>query len=150
MGHSLSIAAGIAVAKPNRQIICLDGDGAAIMHLGSLPVTACLNLPNLLHIILNNGAHDSVGAQPTVGFDANLTEIAKAAGFKTLRSPAKNLNHLKEGIYTLLKYKKAGFIYLHIRKGIRPDMPPLNVNLKQEKIDLMRHINDVDFSCIDK
>ena len=68
MGHALSIAHGIALAQPERTVWCLDGDGAALMHLGNLATTGALNssygkLSNLRHIILNNRVHDSVGAQ---------------------------------------------------------------------------------------
>ena len=85
MGHALSIASGIATAQPSRPVICLDGDGAAIMHLGSLPITANLKQKNLLHILLNNGVHESVGGQSTVGHKVSLTSLAREAG--TIQCP---------------------------------------------------------------
>ena len=70
MGHAVQIALGIALAKKDRQVFCFDGDGAVIMQMGSLPVTASLPAKNLKHIVLTT-AHDSVG-QPTVGFRIDL------------------------------------------------------------------------------
>ena len=80
MGHASQIAAGIALAKPERQIYCIDGDGSTLMHTGSLGITTNLNLKNYKHIILNNGCHESVGGQPTIGFTINFLQIAE--GFK--------------------------------------------------------------------
>lgn len=134
MGHALSIAAGIAAARPGRQVICLDGDGASIMHLGSQPVTANLPLPNLIHIVLNNGAHESVGGQPTTGHAANLTAVAAAAGYTTLASHAETADQLKEAVATMLRSDRPSFIEMRIRKGMRADMPILKANLDYRKI----------------
>ena len=66
MGHSSSIALGISIIETNRKIICLDGDGAMLMHLGALPIIASIKPENFIHVLLNNRAHESVGGQPTV------------------------------------------------------------------------------------
>ncbi len=79
MGHASQIAAGIAMARPRQMVVCLDGDGAALMHLGGLTVSA--GCANLRHVILNNRVHDSVGGQPTCAPDAPLAEIARACGY---------------------------------------------------------------------
>lgn len=140
MGHALSIAAGIAAARPDHPLICLDGDGASIMHLGSLPVTANLPLPNLIHIVLNNGVHESVGGQPTTGHAANLTAIAAAAGFTTLPMHAETAEQLSEAVATMLSSERPSFIEMLIRKGMRADMPILKMIPKDEKVRLMRQI----------
>jgi len=82
MGHSSSIAFGIALQKPNREVYCFDGDGALIMHMGALATVGNLKPKNFKHIIFNNFAHDSVGGQPTAAYSINITEIAKANGYK--------------------------------------------------------------------
>lgn len=82
MGHSSSIALGIALAKPNRKVFCFDGDGAFIMHMGAISNIGNLAPKNFVHILFNNGAHESVGGQPTLGFNINVPEIAKACGYK--------------------------------------------------------------------
>lgn len=81
MGHSSMIALGIAQEKKNRRVFCLDGDGAALMHMGSLAVIGVLKPQNLVHIVINNGAHESVGGMPTVCGLLSLSEIAAACGY---------------------------------------------------------------------
>ena len=70
------------------QVFCLDGDGALLMHMGNMATIGNQNLPNYKHVVINNGAHDSVGAQPTDAQDLqklNITELAKACGYKMVR-----------------------------------------------------------------
>ena len=81
MGHASQIALGIAMAKPERRIWCFDGDGAAIMHMGSMAIVADKAPKNFVHVIFNNGAHDSVGGQPTVGLKIDLPAVARAVGY---------------------------------------------------------------------
>lgn len=82
MGHSSSIALGIALEKTDRNIYCLDGDGAFIMHMGAITNIGTLPLHNFRHIVFNNGAHESVGGQPTLGFELDIPAIAKSCGYK--------------------------------------------------------------------
>lgn len=82
MGHSISIALGIARVQQDKRIVCLDGDGAALMHLGSLAVTGVHGTENLVHIVFNNGAHETVGGMPTVCSRHNMSEIAGTFGYK--------------------------------------------------------------------
>ena len=81
MGHASSIALGIAVNKPETRIWCVDGDGAALMHMGSMAVLGAHSINNMIHIIINNGAHETVGGMPTVAGKIDLTGIAKACGY---------------------------------------------------------------------
>jgi phosphonopyruvate decarboxylase len=87
MGHAIMIALGIAKAQPRRKVICLDGDGASIMHLGNMAIAGQSECGNLTHIVLNNSAHDSVGGQPTVGGAIDFEEIARLLGYNVLQSP---------------------------------------------------------------
>ena len=82
MGHSSSIALGIAVEKQKRRVYCFDGDGAFIMHMGSISNIGALGPKNLVHVVFNNGAHESVGGQPTLGFGIDICTIAHACGYK--------------------------------------------------------------------
>jgi phosphonopyruvate decarboxylase len=79
MGHALQIAAGIALAKSEKTVVCIDGDGALIMHMGGMTTSA--TFPNLLHVVMNNGAHESVGGQPTRGFAIDMPALARACGY---------------------------------------------------------------------
>lgn len=82
MGHSSSIALGIALEKPGRRVFCFDGDGAFIMHTGALGIVASMKPRNFFHILFNNNAHESVGGQPTIGYEMDAVGIAKASGYK--------------------------------------------------------------------
>ena len=140
MGHASSISAGIALARKNRLVVCLDGDGAAIMHLGALTTTAKLGLSNLLHVVLNNGAHESVGGQPTAGFKANLTAIADNLGYKTVDSEVETVQALRYAIQKLLTTEEPKFIDIRIRQGVRSDLGPLKASLSNLKGIFMKQI----------
>ncbi len=81
MGHTSSIALGVALGSPDRKVVCLDGDGSALMHLGAMAIIGDLKPGNLLHVLLNNAAHESVGGQPTVAGGMDFRAIAIACGY---------------------------------------------------------------------
>ncbi len=81
MGHSSSIALGIALNKPTTRIWCVDGDGAVLMHMGSMTVIGSNKPKNLIHIVINNGAHETVGGMPTVAGSIDMVGVAKACGY---------------------------------------------------------------------
>lgn len=81
MGHSSSIALGVALHKPDTKVWCIDGDGAALMHMGAMGVIGAQKPRNLIHVLINNGAHESVGGMPTVADGMDFTAIAKACGY---------------------------------------------------------------------
>lgn len=81
MGHSSSIALGVAINKPEHRIWCVDGDGAVLMHMGSMAVMGANKPKNLIHVVINNGAHETVGGMPTVAGSIDLVAIAKACGY---------------------------------------------------------------------
>ncbi len=81
MGHSSSIALGVALNKPNIRIWCVDGDGAVLMHMGSMAVIGANKPKNLVHVVINNGAHETVGGMPTVAANIDLVAVAKACGY---------------------------------------------------------------------
>ena len=88
MGHANMIALGVA-QNTYRHVFCIDGDGASIMHLGNLTSTGQSGAKNLIHILLNNAAHDSVGGQPTCGDMIDFPLIAKASGYQSFKSMSK-------------------------------------------------------------
>ena len=81
MGHSSSIALGVAINKPEQRIWCIDGDGAVLMHMGSMAVIGAIKPKNLIHVVINNAAHETVGGMPTVAGNIDLVTIAKACGY---------------------------------------------------------------------
>ena len=142
MGHTSSIASGIALAQKKRLVVCLDGDAAAIMHLGSLTTAGKLKLPNFLHVVLNNGAHESVGGQPSAGFVANLTAIANNSGYKTVGAAVETEQALRDAIKTLLSTEGSAFIDIRVRKGIRSDLGSLDFNLREQKEAFMKLLTE--------
>ncbi len=81
MGHSSSIALGIALQRPEKKVWIVDGDGAALMHMGAMAVLGTNAPQNVVHIIINNGAHETVGGQPTAAGKADMVAIAKGCGY---------------------------------------------------------------------
>ena len=121
MGHASQIALSIAMQKKDRLIYCIDGDGASIMQMGGMATIGTRNPSNMVHIVLNNGAHDSVGGQPTVGRQIDLCGIAKACGYENVVKAS-----TKEELDAILKDKntfdKLTFIEVLVRKGARKDL----------------------------
>ena len=121
MGHASQIALGIALCKTHRKVVCIDGDGAALMHLGGLSTIGTQKPKNMVHIVLNNGAHDSVGGQPTVARNINLCAVALACGYDqalSVAAPEALLSNLK------IAFASPGtvFIEVMVSKGARPDL----------------------------
>ena len=128
MGHTSSIATGIALGCKDKTVVCLDGDAALIMHMGCLTTAGKMKLPNLIHIVLNNGVHESVGGQPSAGYISDLTAIAENSGYKTIGRAVESKNSIKDAVEMLLPSDKPVFLEIRIRKGIREDLGPLNVD----------------------
>ena len=126
MGHASSVALGIALEKKDRKVVCLDGDSAAIMHLGAMTMVSKLEIPNFIHIILNNGAHESVGGQPSAGQLIDFTKIAEACGYQTVGKPVTDREELIEALGALSGCGKASFLDVRIHKGLRGKLPPLD------------------------
>jgi phosphonopyruvate decarboxylase len=121
MGHCSSIALGIALAKPHRQVVCIDGDGAMLMHLGSLTSIASLKPKNFRHILVNNEVHESVGGQETAAKNLDLSAIVEAMGSsKTFK--AKTPTELKANITDFMECVGPSFLEVKIRPGSREDL----------------------------
>lgn len=121
MGHSSQIALGVALQRPERQVYCLDGDGALIMHMGGLATIASLAPPNFRHVILNNGAHDSVGGQPTVGFHIDICRIASACGYKSVFK-AETEQELEGTLHAFRQAEGPALIEIRVTTGARADL----------------------------
>ena len=121
MGHASHIALGIAMHSSKR-VVCLDGDGAVLMHMGSLAINGFSGVKNFLHIVLNNAAHDSVGGQPTLGGNVSFTNIALACGYNKAITVS-NKGDIADAIESLKHEKGATMVEVLIRKGSREDLP---------------------------
>ena len=122
MGHASQIALGISL-NSKKKIICLDGDGAFLMHMGGVSTIGDLKIKNYLHIVLNNFSHDSVGGQPTSAKTTSLSNIAKACGYKNIIGPLKSKTQIIKKLNYMLK-KKTGpsFVEILVKKGFRKNL----------------------------
>ena len=141
MGHASQIALGIAMAQPDRRVWCFDGDGAAIMHMGSMAIVANKAPKNYVHVVFNNGAHDSVGGQPTVGLKIDLPAVAKAVGYKATYS-VETKDYLKELLEKLKTLNGPVLLEVKVKKGNRKDLGRPTTTPIQNKEALMSFLKD--------
>lgn len=141
MGHTSSVALGMALARPESRFVVLDGDGAAIMHLGAFATVGKENPPNLLHIVLNNGVHESVGGQPTAGDRICFTQIAEACGYATVKKAAESKQEVEEACRTLFGKDRTGFLEIRIGRESGAGLPPLTISHKEAAERLVREWN---------
>ncbi|OGS22908.1 MAG: phosphonopyruvate decarboxylase [Elusimicrobia bacterium RIFOXYA2_FULL_39_19] len=121
MGHSSHIALGIAKAKKNKNVYCIDGDGSLLMHMGALAVIGSQNPSNFKHIVINNGAHCSVGGQLTCGFKIDIPKIAKACGYNHVFR-VKTKKELVEKILMINKLEGPSLIEVRVKIETRKDL----------------------------
>ncbi len=136
MGHASQIALGIALAQPQRRVWCFDGDGAAIMHLGSMAIVGDKRPENYIHVVFNNGAHDSVGGQPTVGLKMDLPAVAKAVGYKNVYS-VDNSESLGVVLCSVKEVEGPIFVEIKVKRGNRKDLGRPTTTPIQNKEALM-------------
>lgn len=121
MGHASQIALGIALNHKERNVFCFDGDGATIMHMGNMGIVAAMKPENYYHIVFNNGAHDSVGGQPTIGFGLDLPKIAEGCGYKTAISVCTR-EELDRVLPTLAALPAPLMLEIKVKTGSRDDL----------------------------
>jgi len=121
MGHASQIALGIALEKNDRRVWCFDGDGATIMHMGSMAIVAQKAPQNYIHVVFNNGAHDSVGGQPTVGLNIDLPRVARAVGYPHTYSVSTK-DDLKDILNEIQKQDGLSLLEIKVKKGNRKDL----------------------------
>lgn len=125
MGHASSVALGIALERPDRHVVVLDGDSAAIMHMGAMTMVSKIDAPGYMHVVLNNGAHESVGGQPSAGHRIDFTAIAEACGYKTVGRAVESGEELADAVAKLKDCGRASFIDCRIHKGLSRKLPPI-------------------------
>lgn len=143
MGHSSSIALGVALNKPNTRVWCVDGDGAALMHMGSMAVIGAKSPNNYIHVLINNGAHESVGGQPTVSNSINLGQIALGCGYRASFHVA-SLNDLDEILYEIADKKGPIFIEVESAIGSRDDLGRPTTTPVENKTAFMSYLRECD------
>lgn len=140
MGHCSQIALGIAL-KCQKKVVCLDGDGAAIMHMGSMAIIGQNAPTNFIHILINNGSHDSVGGQPTVGFYIDFPKIALACGYKKAIS-VNIADDLKSMLIDIKNEVGPVFLEVKVNRGARKELGRPSTTPLENKNALMNYIKD--------
>lgn len=142
MGHSSSIALGIAVNKPETRIWCVDGDGAVLMHMGSMAVLG-INAPkNMIHIIINNGAHETVGGMPTVASKIDLVAIAKACGYPNAVC-VENVKDLDKELKMAKQRNELSMIEVKCSIGARSNLGRPTTTALENKQNFMEYLREL-------
>lgn len=141
MGHASQIALGIALEKKKCKVFCFDGDGSTLMHMGSLAIIGSLHPDNYVHVIFNNGAHDSVGGQPTVAFNIDLCKIAQACGYEAALSVSDS-DSLCEALKRITYMHGPILLEVKVRKGARKDLGRPTTTPLQNKDTFMLFLNN--------
>lgn len=144
MGHASQIALAIAMQKKDRPIFCIDGDGATIMQMGGLATVGTRKPKNMVHFVMNNGAHDSVGGQPTVGLEIDIPAIAKACGYEKIISVS-TANELENTMKEIKDSFEKGlnvltFVEVKVSKGARKDLGRPKSTPQENKKALMEFL----------
>ena len=139
MGHASSIALGVAINKPEQRIWCVDGDGAALMHMGAMSVIGAACPKNLVHIVINNGAHETVGGMPTVAGSVDLVAVAKACGYPFSIS-VDNFNRLDEELKAAKERRQLSFIEVKCAIGAREDLGRPTTTALENKQNFMKYL----------
>lgn len=140
MGHASMIALGIALQHPERKVYCFDGDGASIMHMGNMAIVGSKRPENYVHVVFNNGAHDSVGGQPTVGHEIDLVEIAYAMHYEhavCVWTPEQLRSALDDMLTDGLQ-----LIEVRVKKGNRKDLGRPTTTPIENKEALMKFLRN--------
>lgn len=141
MGHSSSIAMGVALKKPERRVICMDGDGSFLMHMGATAIVGNAGLQNLRHIIFNNAAHDSVGSQPTVADKLDIASVVKACGY-TAYYKAETKQELIQLMPEFLNTQGTGLLEVKVLCGARADLGRPKERPYENKESFMRFVEE--------
>lgn len=138
MGHASSIALGVA-RETNRPVYCLDGDGAVLMHMGAMAVIGQSGISNLKHIVINNGCHESVGGQPTVGLDIRMDQIALACGYERVYTCTTE-EELAEAMKSVNQAKQVQLIQVLVNTNSRKDLGRPTVSSHENKQNFMNSL----------
>ena len=141
MGHCSSIALGVAINKPETKIWCIDGDGAALMHMGSMAVIGASAPNNLVHIVINNEAHETVGGMPTVAGSIDIAGVAKACGYPNVVSVS-DMAALDSELSAAKERNELSLIEVKCQVGARSDLGRPTTSALENKLAFMEHLKD--------
>lgn len=136
MGHTASIALGVAIGRPQRRVVCLDGDGSLLMHMGSMPVIAGYKPQRFVHVLLNNRSHESVGGQATSADQVNFAQLAIAVGYAGY-AVASDVPSLHQAWASLTDKTGPVLLEIKIKRGSRDDLGRPTTTAEQNKLAFM-------------
>ena len=139
MGHSASIALGVALQRPQQRIWCVDGDGAMLMHMGVLAAIGQTHPQNLIHVVINNAAHESVGGMPTMAGGLDLLKIASGCGYATAAS-VEDRQGLKAALNDLQHTAGPHFLEVRSRIGSRSDLGRPTIAPQENKRNFQKNM----------
>ena len=139
MGHSSSIALGVALNKPEKRVWCIDGDGAVRMHMGAMAVIGSIKPGNLIHIVINNAAHETVGGMPTVAGSIDLVAAAKACGYPHAVSVS-DFDSLDHALDEAKSRNELSFIQAKCAIGLRDDLGRPTTTALENKQNFMNFL----------
>ena len=139
MGHSSSIALGVAINKPETRIWCVDGDGAVLMHMGSIAVLGSNKPKNFIHIVINNGAHETVGGMPTVAGCIDFVGVAKACGYPNAVR-VDNFDDLDRELEKAKGKDELSLIEVKCSIGAREDLGRPTTSARENKQNFMEYL----------
>lgn len=142
MGHSSSIALGVALNKPDKRIWCIDGDGAALMHMGAMATIGSIKPSNMVHVLINNGAHESVGGMPTVGSKIEFTAIAKGCGYPYAAS-IEEIDRLDEELHAAKRRDMLSLLEVKCAIGARENLGRPTTTAKENKENFMNYLQSI-------
>lgn len=143
MGHTSSIALGVAIQKPHKRIWCIDGDGAALMHMGAMAVLGAHKPENMIHIIINNESHETVGGMPTVAGSIDFVGIAKACGYENAFCVS-DWDNLNEALVYVKEQKGLSLIEIKCAIGAREDLGRPTTTAAENKKNFMEYLSKKD------
>ena len=141
MGHSSSIALGVAINKSEKKIWCIDGDGSALMHMGAMAVIGANSPQNMVHVLINNGAHETVGGMPTVASNIDFVTIAKGCGYPYAVS-VDNFDNLDKEIAKAKNRNELSFIEVKCAIGARADLGRPTTTAIENKNNFMNYLEE--------
>ena len=142
MGHSSSIALGVALNKPKQRIWCVDGDGAVLMHMGAMAVVGANKPKNMVHVVINNGAHETVGGMPTVAGTVDLVAVAKACGYPYAVS-VDNFGDLDKELSSAKERGALSLIEVKCSIGARDDLGRPTTTALENKENFMKYLQEL-------
>jgi phosphonopyruvate decarboxylase len=136
MGCAASLGLGLSLVRPDKKVIVIDGDGAALMRLGNMATVGAYAGNNYYHLLLDNHVHESTGGQATVSSSVDFPALAAACGYQSILLAKTGL----QGVDDFLQAKAPAFKYIETSRGVPDGLPRPSVKPASVARRLMKHL----------